>query len=865
MAPSGRRRPEVWAWRPRWPSGRGPARLLLPNPPPPPLPAHPLPPQCPREHGRAPLPGGVGVTGRALSLWLALCACGVTEVQPQHQHVNDRLLFGLTSTDSYRAGIGAAYPPQPFNFTGRPNEARFANATVLQVIESNTGVAATTAPWKGPLLGSRSRLQVGCRAVDHETERLYTVAGGGVRLRDNATLISAHLISGGERTSHALPFFPVSPIGYHDGYIIALKQNCHVTVGGNRWCRTVVRDVYNCGECDITTSALQPAPSSLALRGTPRSLTARTMAALAGEVTVGLPSTRASCTRFPSGESRKCDYTSPNCSPQLWLLAATAACAQPPPNFTSCAQAACMYNPPPPNAPNPWQGSCGVYRGLNATNHHVWTPANATECVVAANTDYDGSACRALGCAYRPAVCAARDSAEPTGLSVVVVNTTGHVLVERRLPGNVTRALPGLATMDSACLDCSSQYSVQQCISVGPRQCASKGGNWTGVWYVAVLQSDAPLPRYPLDTRILAFDPTNGTLLPALSFSFPHGLLSLETMRYVRSRIVFQPMSTVLTQVEYYEQVVLTGLLYHARQQTNLTHPRTKPRYFAVNPETGEECANARCVPDSQLSAADVQAQQQLANAAASNIFAGIVSATPLDTAKEMFLMSTTTDDTNREMITVYRDQTGVRRLAAIEIADNLNPGIGSVYAEYDGSTAALVVHNVKPAINVIDTPDLQLTPDVAATSLRAQYTYAAYTPPSTVTLAQSWGPVGGNTTIHILGNHMPATDDLRCKFGNTVGQAGTFASLYIDDRPAVQCLSPNSGGYAGPVAFQIIHVGTSATATALQFTFYNEPVVQLIFPVAGGWSGGSTAQSGISYIKLSGPGFFHTPLTLCR
>ena len=54
------------------------------------------------------------------------------------------------------------------------------------------------------------------------------------------------------------------------------------------------------------------------------------------------------------------------------------------------------------------------------------------------------------------------------------------------------------------------------------------------------------------------------------------------------------------------------------------------------------------------------------------------------------------------------------------------------------------------------------------------------------------------------------------------------------------------------------MHVGASATTTSMAFTYYNEPVSQMLFPVAGKWEGGATT-------KVSGQGFFATPVTLCR
>ena len=72
------------------------------------------------------------------------------------------------------------------------------------------------------------------------------------------------------------------------------------------------------------------------------------------------------------------------------------------------------------------------------------------------------------------------------------------------------------------------------------------------------------------------------------------------------------------------------------------------------------------------------------------------------------------------------------------------------------------------------------------------------------------------------------------------------------------QCISPASLNYAGPLTLKMAHVGESATSTSMTFTYYNEPVPQLLFPVAGGWGGGGST-------KLSGSGFFATPLTRCR
>ena len=80
---------------------------------------------------------------------------------------------------------------------------------------------------------------------------------------------------------------------------------------------------------------------------------------------------------------------------------------------------------------------------------------------------------------------------------------------------------------------------------------------------------------------------TTATILEENSFGFPYRLASMEVMHYTRSRTVFQPMSTVLTMMEYYEQTVLAGVVMASGGA----------RVFSVDPLTGQECENERCVP----------------------------------------------------------------------------------------------------------------------------------------------------------------------------------------------------------------------------------------------------------------------------
>ena len=70
----------------------------------------------------------------------------------------------------------------------------------------------------------------------------------------------------------------------------------------------------------------------------------------------------------------------------------------------------------------------------------------------------------------------------------------------------------------------------------------------------------------------------SGLVNEGLSFAFPHRVMQLETMRYNRAKIVFQAMSSVLTETIYYEQMILTGLLLNASgERSNARHARIKP------------------------------------------------------------------------------------------------------------------------------------------------------------------------------------------------------------------------------------------------------------------------------------------------
>jgi len=91
---------------------------------------------------------------------------------------------------------------------------------------------------------------------------------------------------------------------------------------------------------------------------------------------------------------------------------------------------------------------------------------------------------------------------------------------------------------------------------------------------------------------------TTATILEENSFGFPYRLATMEVMHYTRSRTVFQPMSTVLTMMEYYEQTVLAGVVMASGGA----------RVFSVDPLTGQECENERCVPPEDLSAAEIAA-----------------------------------------------------------------------------------------------------------------------------------------------------------------------------------------------------------------------------------------------------------------
>jgi hypothetical protein len=112
-------------------------------------------------------------------------------------------------------------------------------------------------------------------------------------------------------------------------------------------------------------------------------------------------------------------------------------------------------------------------------------------------------------------------------------------------------------------------------------------------------------------------------------------------MRYSRSAIVFQQLSSVLTETIYYEQMILTGLYMEVNGTAN------KTSHFAVDPTTGVECTNARCVAHDMLSDADILAQQQASNNQ-NSLFSSLSSSMAVENAKEVWLSASAADPTNR-------------------------------------------------------------------------------------------------------------------------------------------------------------------------------------------------------------------------
>ena len=242
----------------------------------------------------------------------------------------------------------------------------------------------------------------------------------------------------------------------------------------------------------------------------------------------------------------------------------------------------------------------------------------------------------------------------------------------------------------------------------------------------------------------------------------------------------------------------------------------------------------------------------------------------PIETAEEVFLMCSAADTANRELITVFRDDTsdGVRRLGTIDVESSVEPAMVATGGgpEYTDRASAILVYNRKPELNFVDVPPIQLLPGSDVRSERVKSTFEAYVPPNGMVLTQAYGPIGGNTTVHIKGSHIPATDDLRVIFRDVV----VHASLFLDERAVMQVVSPVCPGNAGPVDLVVAFTGILSTDSALTYTYYEEPEILMLFPAAGIWTGradevtpGQIVQG--QGVKLSGTGFFSTPLIKCR
>eukprot|EP01052_Picozoa_sp_SAG31_P022653 SAG31_NODE_1812_length_7215_cov_1.891934_1_plen_2312_part_01 len=318
-------------------------------------------------------------------------------------------------------------------------------------------------------------------------------------------------------------------------------------------------------------------------------------------------------------------------------------------------------------------------------------------------------------------------------------------------------------------------------------------------------------------------------------------------MRFTRSRVELAPLSSVLTVDFYYEQTVLLGLRIGDEG----------PEPFSVDPSNGVLCINPRCIPQDEWLASEDYAQQQIAEANAAAAGGSLedqwaLDRMPIEVASELFLFFGASDSENKELINLYRDSTidRVRRIATINVANDRRPTMEVAGPELSASAAAAVVYSGVPATNLVAVPPL-----VYHTEPVPFHAYVEYPPPLSQNLTAAYGPVGGGTTVHIIGVDLFSTDDLRCKFRDGV----VSAEWYMNERKVVQCKSPySSEDYAGPVSLSLAMAGVEFLNSVLTFTYYTEPTVLNAFPVAGGWAGGTE-------IRLSGRGIFGTPLARCR
>lgn len=184
---------------------------------------------------------------RIAALAAALFAGGWEEVCGQRDDSgtrNDRVLFSVASVSTLKDGIGAARPDIPYS-----NDARLPNASVIKVLDTDTNPTPTgqaLAPWHGPLMQANSLVGVGMQTMDEDGQRIFTLR----RKEDGTSVVeSLDLITGGERNSAEIPFFPISGMSFykqapHDGLIVTLQQRCGAADG--RWCRARVGVLETC-------------------------------------------------------------------------------------------------------------------------------------------------------------------------------------------------------------------------------------------------------------------------------------------------------------------------------------------------------------------------------------------------------------------------------------------------------------------------------------------------------------------------------------------------------------------------------------------------------------------------------------------
>ena len=203
--------------------------------------------------------GGAGMRRhlRAVALAAALWAGGWQEVCGQRDDSgtrNDRVLFSIASVSTLKEEIGAQAPDVPYS-----NDTRLPNATVIKVLDTDTNPTPTgqaLAPWHGPVMEARSRIGVGQQTIDEAGQRIFTLHRND---DGQSTLESVDLITGGERHSTTIPFFPATGLGYYaqagyDGLIVTVRQRCS---GDLRWCRARDGVLEGCAAADQSNSALE--------------------------------------------------------------------------------------------------------------------------------------------------------------------------------------------------------------------------------------------------------------------------------------------------------------------------------------------------------------------------------------------------------------------------------------------------------------------------------------------------------------------------------------------------------------------------------------------------------------------------------